>query len=308
MVSVTFVVTDDAIPANELENVVVRVFNEDGSTFVTQGTTDEDGELVLELDDATTYWVRFFKIGYAFDSKLTIDVDSGASSNTFDVEAQDLTVLSPSTVPELCKAAGYVGGGDLHPRAGIHFTFMLTGRPRVVAGRPMVLQDLVVVTDADGWLEVELVRNGVYDCVIEDQDDCVYRVRVPDRWSVSITDLIWPYLSELVYEEDDEPVTSVTVTIGEPLEIDAYVIFSSGVQTPFKLDGDKTSRDVGDYIAYTFSDEAPAIIEISEGVMTITGVVAGSTVLTATVRPDLEAERLPEPTRTLPTLTITVVE
>jgi hypothetical protein len=306
MVPVTLLITDDSISQEAVADVVVRFYSEDGSTFVTQAQTDENGELTLDLEDATTYWVRFFKIGYQFESKLTIDVDSGASSNTFDIEAVDLEVLPPSTVPILCRVSGYVAGGDLTPRQGITFTFTLTGSPRVAAGRVMVLQDLVTVTDADGWLEVELVRGGVYDCVVEGQDDVVYRVKVPDRTSIGITDLVWPYLVELVYQQDGVDVTEVSVPVGETVEIDTYVRFSSGVVTPFKYDGDVGWREVSNYLTLLLGDSGIASQTISAGVMTITGNTVGETTITASVIPNIEAARLPEPTRTLPTLTITV--
>jgi hypothetical protein len=306
MVPVTLLITDDSIAQNAVEDVVVRFYSEDGATFVTQAQTDAEGELALDLEDATTYWVRFFKIGYQFESKLTIDVDSGAASNTFDVEAVDLTVLPPSTVPILCRVGGYVAGGDLTPRPGITFTFVLTGSPRVASGRVMVLQDLIAVTDADGWLEVELVRGATYDCTIEGQDDCVYRVKVPDRTSINVTELIWPYLTELVYQQYGVDVTSVTVAAGATVDIDVFVRFSSGVVTPFKYDGDATWRDVDAYVSLLMEDDGIATRTVAAGVMSITGVAAGATDLTATLRPGLEAERLPEPTRTLPTLTINV--
>ncbi len=308
MVTVTLTVTDDAVSPSPVEDVVVRVFSEDGAVFVTQAQTDDDGEVVLELEDATTYWVRFFKIGYQFDSQLTIDVDSSASSNAFDVEAVDLTTLSPSTVPSLCKVQGVLAGGDLHPRSGISLTFSLTGKPRVVAGVGMVLQDLIASTDEDGWLEVELVRDGIYDCVITGQDDTVYRVVVPDRTSASLTEVLWPYVAELVYQMYDEDVDSVEVAVGESIEVETWVRLSSGVHTPFKYDGDSEWRDIGEYVALTYSDDAVAEVTLSEGVLTITGVAAGVDVITAEVREGVEVERLPEPARTLPSLTITVVE
>jgi hypothetical protein len=305
MVSVTFVITDDAIPANELEGVVVRIFSEDGETFVTQGETDEDGELVLELEDATTYWVRFFKIGYQFKSKLTVDVDSGASSNTFDVEGTDLTILAPSTVPQLCRVGGYTRDAALAPKGGIRITFSLTGKPRVVAGQAIVVQDLIGVSDSDGWLEVELVRSGVYDVVVDGIDDSVYRVVVPDRTSCSLTELIWPYIAELVYSLDGEETTSVGLEVDEELAVVATVILSSGLETPYELD-DSTEREAGNFVSLAVED--PDVVEaaLDGNTLTLAGKAAGTTTITAEVIGGVETNRLPEPTRYLATLTVTV--
>lgn len=304
MVSVTLVVADDQIPANALEDVVVRVFSEDGLTFVTQGLTDADGELVLELDEAT-YWARFFKLGYQFESRLTVEVDAGASSNTFDVEAVDLTILPPSTVPSLCKASGYVRGPDLAPKAGIRLVFSLTGKPRIVAGQVMVVQDLITVSDEDGWVEVELVRGGVYDCVVDGMDDSVFRVVVPDRTSVALTELVWPYIASLTYSIDDVTVDEVEVAAGESTTVTATTQLSSGVTTPYELD-DGTTRSTASWIHLDIADPTVASFTLSDDVLTITGIAAGTTEITAEVVPDIETERIPVPTRSLATLTVTV--
>lgn len=301
MVPVTLVVTDDAIPTGTaLEDVVVRVYSEDGVTFVTEGQTDEDGELVLDLEDATTYWVRFFKIGYRFESQRTIDVDSAASSNTFDVEATDLTTLPPSAVPELCRASGYVRGPGLAPRPGIRFTFTMTGNPRVVAGQVIVVEDLIARSDADGWIEVELVRTGVYDCVVDGRDDVVFRVVVPDRSAVSITELVWPYVAALEYSTDE-----VEIEVGEETEVEATVTLSSGVETPYELD-DGTPGTVGTFVTLSVEDEDIASATLDGATLTVVGKAAGTTTVTASVQEDVEAARYPEPTRALATLTITV--
>lgn len=304
-VSCTFVVADDQTPPGALEDVVVRVFSEDGLTFVTQGQTDEDGELVLELEDDTTYWVRFFKIGYQFESRLTVGADSAAASNTFDVEGVDLTVLPPSTVPELCRASGYVRGADLTPRAGIRFTFSLTGKPRVVAGQVMVVQDLITQSDKDGWIEVELVRGGVYDLVVSTIEDAVYRVVVPDRTSVSMTELVWPYIYGLTYEIDDAEVESVTLDVDETVELDAFVRLSNGVVTPIELDDGQVFY-TDSYVELTTTDPGVVTATLAHGVLTLVGVAAGTTTITAAVREDVETDRLPAPTRSLVTLTVVV--
>lgn len=308
LVSTTLVVVDDAVPENPLEGTVIRVFSADGGTFTTQGTTDEDGELVLELEDATTYWVRFFKIGYAFASTLLIEVDSGGTSNIFDVVGENLTVLSPSTVPILCKASGYVCNPALQPKAGVVITFTLTGKPRVASGMVMVLQDLIVESDEDGWVEVELVRGGVYDCVVAGQDDTVNRVVVPDRSSVSLTELIWPYVVSLNYEYEGTPITDLTLEVGESIDLDAYILLSNGLRTPYDLDVTNEFRDVGDYVTLTISDAAVVVLTLIRGVLTVEAGEAGEADITAEAIGAYVTDRLPEPVSVLPTLHVIVTE
>lgn len=301
--SVTLVTADDLVPTgNPLEDVTVRVYTEDGATFVTEGVTDEDGELVLELEDATTYWVRFFKIGYRFPSQLLVDVDSGASSNTFDVEAVDLTILPPATVPYLCRASGFVRGGDMAPKPGVKLTFMGTGKPRVVYGQVIVVQDVIVQSDEDGWVEVDLVRNGFYDVVVDGLDDTVERVAVPDRGSVSIVELIWPYVAALEYDAGE----SVGVDVGDDVVVTATTTLSSGVTTPFTMDNEKKATSTATFIRLTVTDPLVCTINLVDDTLTIHGKAAGTTTITAEVVPNKDVERLPEPTRDFTTLTVTV--
>ncbi len=303
-VSVTFSVTQKQLPhysGDALENVIVRVFSEDGETFVTQGTTDEDGQLILELADLTTYWVRFFLEEYAFDPRLTIDVDSGASSNEFDVEGQYLAELAPSATNYLCRVQGTVLGAHGAPVSGVRFTFSLTGKPRVVGGRVMVISDVIVESDSDGWVEVELVRNGSYDCVVMGLEDTVYRVQVPDTDACRVTDLIWFYIAELSWDPDE-----VTLAAGDEEEVSPTVTLSSGTTTPFEMDGDDWFY-ARSFLDFAIADEGIATYEWNEDdTMTITGVAAGTTTITATVKEDAESKREPSPTRSLASLTITV--
>jgi len=304
LVSTTFSITEKALPAGSgqaLEDAIVRVFSEDGETFVTQGTTDSDGELVLELEDETTYWVRFFLVGYSFDSLLTIDVDSSESSNTFDVEGTYLLEHPPSANQYLCRATGYVRGADWHPKPGIRMTFSITGEPRVVAGGVMLPQDVIVESDAEGWIEVELVQGGAYDVVVTGMDDEVLRVKVPESQAISITELIWPYVVSYEFGE-----SSVTLAVDEEVTVSAVMTLSSGVTTPFELDND--DRFVaGSWL--DFEESTEGIVEITfddDDNMVLTGQTAGTTTITPSVKDNVEASRLPTPTRSLGTLSVTV--
>jgi hypothetical protein len=304
MVTVTFFLTAKQLPVYSgaaIEGVLVRVYNEAGDTFITQGTTDENGELNLDLPDMTTYWVRFFKETYAFDTRLTIDVDSGAASNTFDIEGQYLIDLPPSGNAYLCRASGYVRGADWAPRSGVTFRFTLTGKPRVVANQVMVVSDVIVESDEDGWIEVELVRNGTYDCWIEGLEDQTIRVQVPDQDAVSITDLVWPYVVAFTFG-----ASSLALAEEDTATLAAYVTLSSGVTTPFEMD-DGDVFPARYFVKFTVADEN--IIDITwdtDDNLVITGGQAGSTTISVSVNPDLEVIREPEPVRSLGTLPVTV--
>jgi hypothetical protein len=305
MIPVTFVVVDNSSPmGSPLENVVVRVYNEAGDTFVTEGTTDENGELVLLLTDMTSYWVRFFKVEYAFDNRLRITVDSTAPSNTFDIVGRDLVELPPSAVPELCRASGYVVNVAGEPHGGAVIEFNATDLPKVVSNRAVVRSKIIVQSQKDGYVEVELVRGGVYDVVAQASEDEVIRTKVPDAAAVNITELIWPYVAQVKWD----PPGPLNLAPGESVEILPIVVLSSGVETPFDLD-EKDTVEFGQYIQ--IEDSVEGVVRLSYNQQTDTLLVTarddpGTTTLVATLREDVEAKRLPEPTRDLQDLVIVV--
>ena len=182
-------------------------------------------------------------------------------------------------------------------------TFMLTGKPTVLADQIIIGGDLIAESDADGWIEVELVQGGTYDCIVQGMDDEVQRVQVPSKQAISITHLIWPYIQTLEYDSD-----TVTVAAGEEETVGVTLTLSSGLETPFEMDNDDKFM-ARSFASFTVTD--PSICALtwsSDDEMIIEGKLAGTTTITAAHNAAAEAERLPAPTRSLATLTVTVTE
>jgi len=300
VVSITLVVVDDTVPvANPLPTTVVRIYTEDGVTLITEGTTDEDGEVAFLLDDLTNYWVRFFKWEHAFDNRLRIEVDGDAH---YTVIGRDLAWHPGSAVPELCRASGYIVNASGQPAGGAAFRFDATRLPDVVAGRGIVSSSVTVFSQPDGYVEVELVRGGVYDVMVSGHEDKTYRVKVPDAEAVNITDLVWPYVVSFTYDVD-----SVHLSVGETIEIQPSVLLSSKVFTPYNLDGNERVY-FSFYIEVTQADSGIVTLlrKIPEDKVILTGMAPGAVTLRATLVPDKEALRLPEPVRVLQQLVIIV--
>jgi hypothetical protein len=302
MTPVTFVVVDDSLPsAVELEGVLVRIYSEDGSTFVTEASTDVDGRLTLDLEDLTTYWVRFFKVGYAFNSKATIAVD-GALLNSFDVVGRNLTTLVPSTDPNLCRASGYLVNGTGVPTQHVTMYFMLTGKPRVVGGRAMLPSKVYATTDASGFFEVELVRNGVYDTWAAGSDDTIYRVVVPDYPNIDITDLIFPEMAVLELNQ-----SSLTVSAGSSTEVPLTAQLSSRVFVPYTLEnGDIVS--LASLLLVKPVSGSGASAGFTRSGLKITGLTSGSSItFEVSVKPDVFVARQPTSTAITASIVVTVL-
>ena len=304
IVSVTFNVTQRQLPRFSgiaLEGTVVRVFSTDGETFFTQGTTDENGQLVLDLEDNTTYWVRFFKEEHAFESRLSIDVEPDPTPNVFSVEGQNLIETPVSAVPYLCRVTGYARGADGAPRSGVSFEFTLT-RPCIVGGDVMAVSSVIVVSGEDGWVEVELVRDAIYECSVTGMEDQSVQLRVPDEAGCRLTDLIWPYIAELIWTP-----ASVSVAVGESVTVATQILLSSGLRTPFEYEESQTLGAVS-FVQLDAEDRSIASVEANpvQDSIIITGESVGTTTIVPVPVTSREAPRVPEPARTLPSLVITV--
>jgi len=304
-VLVTIRATDDAMPSGgTLEDVLVRVYSASGDVFVTEGDTDEDGGVSFLLDDLTTYWVRFFLTGYAFDPRLLIEVDDSASSNTFTAEGRDLTALPPSGVAELCRASGEIVNPFGAPAPSITFVFSLTypPRPLLVGNRYVAPVSAYARSDAEGYFEVDLIRNGLYDVSVEGREDEVWRVKVPDYPAVNVNDLVWPYLAVLEFDED-----SLALSAGDEVEVDLTATLSSRVGLPYERE-DGTSVLPTDFLEFTSSNETVATVkyDVDAEMLVVTALAAGTATVSASVREGAEPSRQPEPSRSLGSITVTV--
>lgn len=308
MVAVTLRTVEGAGPQVAVAEVRVRVYSEDGLTFITEGDSDADGQVVLLLDDLTTYWVRFFKSGWRFPTKARIFVDEAQGWMSFDAIGTDLIATPTSTDPTVCRASGQAVSASGVPSSGVVFHFLLTEQPTVSDGR-IVLQEAVTSKSGPfGKVEVDLLRGAIYEVTMSGRggaglDDFSSEVLVPDSEAVRLSDLLWPYVADV--EVDDAPVS---LAVGASVELGVAARLSSGIVTPYDF-GDEV-RTLGRYVRVIVDD--PAVIEhelaVEDGVesLTLTARAAGTATVTFEVLEGAEASRLPAVVRTFPGISVTV--
>lgn len=222
MTSATFYAVDNSRNANSLESVVIRVFSSDGSSFITQGTTDSTGALVLELPDAT-YWVRFYKKGFSFASKMLVIVD-GNEVNEWIVEGSDLTELPPSRADGICRVSGFVIDAQGAPSPAPILTFMVTQDKRIMGRNIIGTEKTVCQPDSSGYVEIELIQGLKYHVYTSATAEDVVTVVVPKTQSCNITDLLYP-----IGKAFSLVPSSVTVTVNVPIVIEVDLRASSSV-------------------------------------------------------------------------------
>lgn len=215
--------------SDPIEGVLVRVFDATGVTFLSQDFTDALGiaDFSLDGDDPPIeYQVRLSKTGVAFDGNLG---DSSKSPQLIEVYSppasspsgtDDFTVIGQTferpaaTDPRLCRASGFFKRPDAQPYGNLDVIFTPVFKPTVVDGNAVMGGQIHCRTDVDGYLEIDLYRNGEYKVSVETLEDCPRLVVVPDLPSENLIDLLFPVVEEVVFDP-----TSVALAVGESIEV-----------------------------------------------------------------------------------------
>jgi hypothetical protein len=285
--TVTIYCKDQQTPTPDLvDGVLIRVFNAAGDTFITQDYTGNvipgAVEFTLDGDDPpNTYTIRMSKVGVAFDGSIgdeskspqSIDIysppaASPTGTNDFDVYGETFT-RPTATNPRLCRCSGYFfkpnGGAYEDMEIEIHNQL----NPTIVDGNA-IMQEIhnlsVVSADSSGYVEIDLYRNGVYRVFLRGLESCTRTIYVPDASSVNIVNLVFPYVSDVIYAP-----TSVSIAVDATEDVTPTVYVS---------DGRTLTGTANEDVEYTIADESVATVAVGD-VLTITGVSSGSTTLSA---------------------------
>jgi len=292
----------DPTAGTPIDSAQVRIYSEDGTTFVTMGTTDATGEVSFDIPDST-YWVRFFKTGFSFDTRQSATIDAALPNNDFDIPGDNLETLPPSAAENICRVSGYLVGAGGEPFSGATVQFLVNSDfSRIVGSRAMVASKTTARTDEWGRIEVELIQGGVYDAVIEGWDDQPLIVKVPPVQAVSFTELIWPYparvdlgVSALFMSPEDTADVAVSVTTSSLLET-PYEIFTTSVATVGAVS----------WVSASSSDDSVATVSLGVETLCITAVDPGVATITFAMKDTVVERRMPALSPTYSTLTVTV--
>jgi len=221
--AITLNIFDNLNPVNPIESVVVRFYNQAGDTFVTQLTSGSDGSITTDLPDAT-YWVRFYKTGYYFPSKLLIEVADG-ETNEWSITGNDLTILPPSGADDICRVSGFIIDAQGAPSGLPIVTFGLLSKYRIGSNRIIGTEKVKSQPNKDGYIEVELLQGKAYSVTMPVIGDEVINVLVPNLQQCDILDLVYPrgVISGNI-------PSSISVTSGQKFTTNFSVALSSGAR------------------------------------------------------------------------------
>lgn len=280
--------SDDVVP-EPVDDVTIQVFDSSGTTLLTQGTTGAPAatghvQFVLDGGDPNTYQLRFSVTGGRISQPQSIEIYSPASAsptgtNNFRVTTT-LFSLPVSADPLLCRASGYVVDATGFPRRGVDIYFIPRFNPLVSKGRSVLNERAAVRTDKDGYMSVDLFRNGVYGVVVETQENVRRDVYVPDRSHVNINHLLFPVIRRVEYD----PAPPWALVTGQDL-----VVVPTLTATDFR----SFNGSQGD-VLYESTDENVFTVKPGRDSITIRAQGTGNALLSV-VRSDTSIVYLPDP-------------
>lgn len=303
--------SDDA-----LDGVLVRFFDS-GDSFVTQQYSsivgaDAYAEVTLDGDDPPVdYTIRLSKTGVAFDGQLgddsktpqSIEVyspPSAAPSATNDFTVQGQTFVRPVAAdPRLCRCSGFFFDHSGRPLAGVdvHFSAICFNEsqppltPMIVDGNAVMSDKIITRTDANGYLEIDLYRNGHYSALVQSFENTRRTILVPDLPSANVVNLLFPVVAEVSFSPDP-----LALALDAYVDVDLTILASDGRTL------DPADRDV----LFVSSDTNVASIQlIGDGKLRVYGINVGSTTITAT-RADTSIVSFPTQPEVYTPLSVTV--
>lgn len=278
---VTIICTDDDPAKTPVPDVTVRIFDEMGVNFITQGTTDSNGEVLFNLLAPVAYQARFFKTKYSLypvQNFTTLEAPVAPDTNEFPIVGH--VYKPPEAVhPRLCRCSGIFlyPNGAVAPNHDIHIIAKFN--PILFEGDAMLKERVHGRTDERGYFEVDLVRCGKYDVTVEGLEDQLRCITVPDYPSSNLPDLLFAVVDRV----ELAPPGPYNLGQGGEIEITPRVWASSGLELPGTALVD---------VLWRVADSNVACVNATSEKLILRGLAPGATELQA-LRADNSIIRIP---------------
>jgi len=247
-VPVDIFVKDSSLIPIGVSGVRVNVYDTDGN-FVSGTDTDGDGRAGFLLDgaaspDGVVYEARFFRPATFFQLNpvriKVLEPLGVGESNQFDVSCVDGNAVSQSGSSFLCRVGGIFLDAQGRPlrNALVRFNFnneLIEKVPKVFLQQMLAADSFEIRTDDNGRVEVDLPRTAEYDVTFAGESDEVYCIKIPNACNVNLIDLIHPYPVLFDWDDTIAPGDTISVAVGQRLEVPFKVMFSDFINTRIDL-------------------------------------------------------------------------
>lgn len=301
---VSILVVDDQPVPEPVDGVKVRIYDED-DVYITEATTDEEGLISIALegdaDPGKKYIIRLSKTGTYFTDGPTQEIDiydpvDPPMTNSFEITAHAI-VVPESSDEHLCMLSGYLTDQSLRPLRNRIIRFVpkiyfqaadvgmyFIGDPTLIRGK-ILMNEVKVKSDTNGYVEISLPRGGAYEAHIygaEHPEEIVTTVSIPDKAGARLEDVLFPYVTSVVYGEDP-----IDLLVSEYMDVPLTVTLSNDVVV--------TDPNLIDALL-SFTADDSTIVTLSllrESVLTVYGLKIGSTEIQVARKDLTAAPRMP---------------
>ena len=193
----------DAQTGESLSNAVMKVLSVSSpATVVTVETANELGrvDLLLPLGD---YDVRLFHPGTTFGGAKRIRVVGEVDS--FDLKGRRVHPMD-ALDPNICVVHGFFRHPNGRPYRNLDVHVIPEFTPILVQGAAVVGGPVIVRTDEQGWVRLDMFRGTVYTIEVEGYDHGRKSVYIPDAPQWNLPDLLFPRITSLRFASLPSPV------------------------------------------------------------------------------------------------------
>jgi len=279
-VPVNIKIVDSDPQQTPIPGVTVAVLSFDGKNVLTLAVTDGFGvaEFLLNTDN---YQLRFYKQQVNFRRSVAMQVQEPPAVNDFTICAQSF--IPPISLDQrLCVGYGLFRDVTGAPAANLEIQFIAKFLPLWLEGAGLLSERKSVRTDKNGCVQINLIRCAQYDVVIQGYEDNIRQISVPNEPNVNIPDLVFPIVSQVVFN----PVGPFALKVG----VDQTV-----TPTVYSSDENVLSMiDMMSQVQWSTDDPTIAVVLPAAGTLTLRGLAPGSTMLRAT-RIDQTIVHIPDP-------------
>ncbi len=172
-----------------------------------EAASGSDGRAFLGNQSAGTYELRITpQQGWRVERPLQQAVVAGSGVNMFDVAVFRPGRTSASD-PRYCRCGGSFADAFGHPAKKLPLIFSDAGPiPQLLIdqdiARAVSVRSYTIVTDADGYCEIDLLRGADYDVILPGYENAPITVRVPDLAQSSLPDMLFPVVELLDWNLD----------------------------------------------------------------------------------------------------------
>ena len=299
MIIAVNVVDANAAP---VQNMCVQIFNEANTVLLDTEYTDALGDVSFD-EVAGRYQLRFYgeHILASVTSPQQINVRTPPPANAWQFTATTFTIpIAPN--PNMCRCWAFFRTASGRPLADQYIRLAPKMDPVGMYPAPAVglgQQPEQLVTDSQGYMQIDLPRGGTFDVTMEGYLDCSFEIDIPAANTQNLVDLLLPTPQTVVFT----PAAAIGVGVGGT---SATVTFAVTMSDGSVLTG-TTTPSASAYVEIESADETVATVtsDGSDG-FTVQGIGLGATTVTAVVRAGTVFPRIPAAIPTVTPIAVTV--